>query len=109
MSEVTASRVFIRPSSVNITRLGAPLNHNWFTTLADAKEKIERWRTEYNEERPHSLAYRTPEEFAKAYSELTNRMGLTAPIASEPPLAGERSRSGTWTMSRFGRDSGKCS
>src|SRR6202047_2973508 len=24
------------------------LNHHWFTTLADAKEKIERWRMEYN-------------------------------------------------------------
>ena len=72
------------------------LNHNWFTTLADAREKIERWRMEYNEERPHSsLAYRTPEEFAKAYSELTNRMGLTAPIPTEPPAAGERSQSGT--------------
>jgi putative transposase len=23
------------------------LNHHWFTTLADAKEKIERWRMEY--------------------------------------------------------------
>ena len=42
------------------------LNHNWFTTLVDAKDKIERWRMEYNSERPHSsLAYRTPEEFAK--------------------------------------------
>lgn len=52
------------------------LNHNWFMTLADAKEKIERWRMEYNAERPHSsLAYRTPEEFAKVCSELTNRMG----------------------------------
>ena len=72
------------------------LNHNWFTTLADAREKIERWRMEYNEERPHSsLAYRTPAEFAKAYSELTNRMGLTAPIPSEPPVVGEESQSGT--------------
>jgi putative transposase len=72
------------------------LNHNWFTTLADAKAKIERWRMEYNEERPHSsLAYRTPGEFAKAYSELTNRMGLSAPIPPEPPVADERSQSGT--------------
>ena len=72
------------------------LNHNWFTTLADAKEKIERWRMEYNGERPHSsLAYRTPEEFAKDCSEFTNRMGLTTPIPPEPPVAGERSQNGT--------------
>jgi putative transposase len=41
------------------------LNANWFATLQDAKEKIERWREEYNGERPHSsLGYRTPMEFA---------------------------------------------
>jgi hypothetical protein len=69
------------------------LNHNWFSTLADAKEKIERWKMEYNKDRPHSsLAYRTPEQFAKAFSEPTNRMGFKAPIPSEPPVAGERSQ-----------------
>jgi putative transposase len=72
------------------------LNHNWFTTLADAKEKIERWRMEYNGERPHSsLAYRTPEEFAKACSELTNGMGFTTPIPPEPPVSDARSQNGT--------------
>jgi putative transposase len=72
------------------------LNHNWFTTLADAKEKIERWRMEYNAERPHSsLAYRTPEEFAGICSELTNRMGFTAPIPPEPSVASSRSQNGT--------------
>jgi putative transposase len=72
------------------------LNHNWFTTLADAKQKIERWRMEYNEQRPHSsLGYRTPEEFANACSELTNRMGFTTPIPPEPPVSGERSQNGT--------------
>jgi len=41
------------------------LNANWFPTLIDAKEKIERWRCEYNYERPHSsLAYLTPAAFA---------------------------------------------
>lgn len=41
------------------------LNATSFATMADAKEKIERWRKEYNTERPHSsLGYRTPEEFA---------------------------------------------
>ena len=45
------------------------LNANWFENLADARRKIEAWRQEYNERRPHSaLAYRTPEEFARAWS-----------------------------------------
>ena len=67
------------------------LNHNWFTTLADAKEKIERWRMEYNGERPHSsLAYRTPEEFAKACSELTNRMGFPIPPVRPSQVSGSQ-------------------
>jgi putative transposase len=45
------------------------LNANWFENLADAKRKIEAWRVEYNEARPHSsLAYRTPAEFARLWS-----------------------------------------
>jgi putative transposase len=45
------------------------LNANWFLNLGDARRKIERWREEYNAERPHSsLGYRTPEEYAKACS-----------------------------------------
>jgi hypothetical protein len=72
------------------------LNHNWFHTLADAREKIERWRKEYNEERPHSsLNYRTPKAFARAFSELTNRMGVRTPTPPEPPAAEERSQNGT--------------
>ena len=40
------------------------LNQNWFTSLADARQIIETWREDYNEERPHSsLAHRTPSEF----------------------------------------------
>lgn len=30
------------------------LNANWFMSLEDAKEKIEAWRHDYNEYRPHS-------------------------------------------------------
>ena len=41
------------------------LNANSFRNLADARQKIEEWREEYNAERPHSsLGYRTPNEFA---------------------------------------------
>lgn len=72
------------------------LNPNWFLTLSGAKENIERWRSEYNGERPHSsLAYRTPEEFAKACSELTNRMGLPALIPPESPVDIALSHNGT--------------
>ena len=42
------------------------LNENWFSSLADARERIEQWRRDYNEARPHSsLQYRTPMEFAR--------------------------------------------
>jgi len=45
------------------------LNANWFENLADARRKIETWRLDYNQARPHSsLAYRTPEEFARQWS-----------------------------------------
>jgi putative transposase len=40
------------------------LNTNWFLSLADAGEKIEQWRQEYNSFRPHSsLGNLTPEDF----------------------------------------------
>ena len=46
------------------------LNLNWFLSLEDAQQKIETWRIDYNEFRPHqSLADRTPEEFAAEYLE----------------------------------------
>jgi putative transposase len=45
------------------------LNANWFENLADARRKIEAWREDYNQARPHSsLAYRTPAEFARAWT-----------------------------------------
>ena len=38
---------------------------SWFQNLFDARRKIAAWRTDYNEERPHSsLGYQTPKEFA---------------------------------------------
>jgi putative transposase len=41
------------------------LNVNQFTSLADAREQIERWRIDYNDLRPHSsLGNLTPSEFA---------------------------------------------
>jgi putative transposase len=41
------------------------LNANCFQTIAEAKQRIESWREEYNRERPHSsLGYLTPVEYA---------------------------------------------
>ncbi len=46
------------------------LNENWFTSLNDAKEKIEIWRRDYNRNRPHSsLGDKTPEEFLEGFAE----------------------------------------
>lgn len=37
------------------------LNQNWFTSLDDARRKIENWRWDYNHQRLHSaLDYKTP-------------------------------------------------
>lgn len=42
------------------------LNVHWFETLDEAKEKIEAWRIDYNESRPHqALTDLTPSEFAR--------------------------------------------
>ncbi len=41
------------------------LDATWFLSLADAREKIEAWRRDYNAERPHSaLGNQSPEAFA---------------------------------------------
>jgi putative transposase len=42
------------------------LNANVFVSLHDARQKIEAWRIDYNEHRPHgSLGNVTPREFAE--------------------------------------------
>jgi putative transposase len=47
------------------------LNANWFTSLSDARRKIETWRQDYNEQRPHSsLNYLPPAEFARIATEM---------------------------------------
>lgn len=44
------------------------LNVNWFLSMEDAREKIEKWRRDYNEFRPHSsLEDLTPRQFADKY------------------------------------------
>jgi putative transposase len=47
------------------------LNANWFTSLSDARRKIENWRQDYNQQRPHSsLGYLAPAEFAQKQLEM---------------------------------------
>ena len=65
---------FIRPGkpienafieSFNGTLRDECLNAHWGTSLREARMVLERWRREYNEERPHtSLGGLTPREFA---------------------------------------------
>jgi putative transposase len=59
------------------------LNINWFLSLEDAKEKIEAWRRDYNEWRPHSsLDNLTPKQYADEHSssEIQNSLFLTCTI-----------------------------
>lgn len=50
------------------------LDHQIFYDLADARSKIETWRIDYNENRPHSsLNQRTPLEYAKIYENLLTK------------------------------------
>jgi putative transposase len=63
------------------------LNVSWFRNRWEARAKVESWRQEYNQERPHSsLGYLTPAAFAAA-----------APPASPPTLAGTFQREETRT------------
>jgi putative transposase len=53
------------------------LNEHWFVSIRHAREVIETWRQEYNEERPHSsLNDLTPKEFSDKF--------LTADSMSNP-------------------------
>lgn len=57
------------------------LNMNWFLHLGDAREKIEGWRADYNERRPHSsLEYRTPAEFRAIWAGVPHPPGTPAQI-----------------------------
>jgi putative transposase len=53
------------------------LNVHWFETLEEAKARIEAWRRDYNESRPHqALREQTPAEFAAQAKELEGSMSL---------------------------------
>ena len=65
------------------------LNENWFVDLADARQRIEAWRVDYNTRRPHSaLGYQTPVEFAARDAALRSPTAPCAPHLG-PILAGK--------------------
>jgi putative transposase len=57
------------------------LNQHWFVSLGEAREMIEEWREDYNQQRPHSgLNQQTPAEFARRCAlmeEAKSRLGLS--------------------------------
>jgi len=58
------------------------LNVHWFLSLDDACEKIEAWRKDYNEYRPHSsLGEKTPSEYADMlYNNSRKSLLLAGPV-----------------------------
>ena len=59
------------------------LNAHWFLSLEDARTKIEAWRKDYNENRPHSaLGWATPTEFARRC-----RLQPAAAIPEKPEIS----------------------
>lgn len=53
------------------------LNENWFISLKDARNIIERWRIDYNEGRPHtSLGGLTPREYVENTGKILTAVGL---------------------------------
>jgi putative transposase len=68
------------------------LNENWFMSLQEARMKIEAWRRDYNEVRPHSsLGNRTPLEFTGGAG-----AALRSPTAPfEPPRREEQKQKTT--------------
>jgi putative transposase len=59
------------------------LNQHWFGDLEEAREMIETWRQDYNQQRPHSaLGYQTPKEFAAEIA--ARRASPPTPVALPP-------------------------
>jgi len=55
------------------------LNANWFMSLGDAREKLEAWRRDYNEVRPHSaLGNKSPIALMKSIGATSPPMAKTA-------------------------------
>lgn len=55
------------------------LNLHWFLSLGDAKQEIETWRVDYNEERPHSsLGRLTPAEYAGLHQQSEENLATSS-------------------------------
>lgn len=66
------------------------LNEHWFLNLADAQQKLDAWREDYNGERPHgALKHMTPADFARQATE-TVESSLTEDGKNEPDGAPSR-------------------
>jgi putative transposase len=67
------------------------LNETLFSSLADARAKLEAWRRDFNEVRPHSsLGYLTPAEYARVLSGETGRRAANPdPFARRPLASGD--------------------
>jgi len=64
------------------------LNVEVFFGIADVRDKLERWRQDYNQARPHSaLADRSPEEFARDWKQ-SSAASLRTTCPANQALAG---------------------
>jgi putative transposase len=65
------------------------LNVEVFFTLADVREKLERWRQDYNQVRPHSaLGDHPPETFAAGWKDTATPRPEPSPDGPRKPAAG---------------------
>ncbi len=78
------------------------LNTNWFLSIEDAQDKLEAWRIDYNEYRPHSfLDNMNPEAFARSMTVGAN--GLDTNLKTGPEI-GVRSSGGEMQRVTIGRE-----
>jgi putative transposase len=65
------------------------LNVEMFFDLSDVREKLERWRLDYNQVRPHSaLGDRSPEEFSRDWKQSrAASLRMAGPAKAEPARA----------------------
>jgi transposase InsO family protein len=61
-----------------VLRCAECLNVHWFESMEEAKARIEAWRIDYNESRPHqALQEETPAQFAMRAKELERSMSFS--------------------------------
>jgi hypothetical protein len=72
------------------------LNVETFFDLSDVRDKLERWRLDYNQVRPHSsLEDRSPEEFVREWKESSAAALRTAGPAKGAPAGAVQSNAAT--------------